>query len=376
MKRWRIGVDFHTWDGIFQGSRSHILGIYRAAITQAPDIDFVFFLAGVDALKTAYPEFSLPNVTLVQIKNRPAWQRLLFQLGWQAWKHRIDLLHMQYRLPLWTHAYTACTVHDLLCESHPQFFGKIFVWQTRISYRLSARITDALFTVSHFSKKELVQRYKLSPDKISVTHNGVDLQRFFPPDASTLVSESALIRSHGLTPGQYIISVGRLEPRKNQANLIRAWGRLGGNTPELVIVGQPDFSFQDIYQAQAEIARPVRFLDRIPDHELPILLRHASLFAYPAFAEGFGMPIIEALASGLPVVTSNTTAMPEVAGAQSILVDPSSVDSIQEGLQACLALTPAQRCAVVEAGLLQAHRFCWEDSAKVLIDHLRQTLSR
>lgn len=377
MTRPRIGIDFHTWDGIFQGSRSHILGIYRSAIVQAPDLDFVFFLHDTEGLKAAHPEFARTNVTLVKAAHRPSVWRLLFQLPALAWQHKIDLLHMQYRLPVWTHARTACTIHDLLCESHPQFFGKNFVRQSRITFKWSARSCDALFTVSQYSKQELIERYDIPPSKIGVTFNGVDRARFFPaaPGHSTGADDGRhLVEKFGLVPGQYIITVGRLEPRKNQANLIRAWGQLGPDAPALVVVGQPDFSFEDVHRAQSEVQRPVVVLDRVQDEELPALMRHACLFAYPAFAEGFGMPVIEALASGLPVVTSNTTSLPEVAGEHAILIDPEHVSSIHEGLQRGLAIQGAARERVIAAGLAQAARFSWEDSARVLVDHLRRTL--
>ena len=99
-RRYRIGIDFHTWDGIFQGSRSHVLGVYREAIRQAPDLDFVFFLGDTDSLRQAYPEFALPNVELVSMGHQSGLVRLLVQLPWLAWRHRIDILHTQYRVPL------------------------------------------------------------------------------------------------------------------------------------------------------------------------------------------------------------------------------------------------------------------------------------
>jgi glycosyltransferase involved in cell wall biosynthesis len=142
----------------------------------------------------------------------------------------------------------------------------------------------------------------------------------------------------------------------------------------LVVVGQRHFSFQDIYTAQSEVGRPVMFLHDVGDHELPILMRHAKLFAYPAYAEGFGMPIIEALASGVPVVTSNTTAMPEIAGTHAILVDPTQVASIRDGLAAGLALSGAEKETVIAAGLAQAAAFNWDSSASVLIDRFRLAL--
>lgn len=368
MRRHRIGIDFHTWDGIFQGSRSHILGVYREAIVQAPDLDFVFFLHGVDSLRQAYPEFSRPNVTLVKVGHWPSVLRLLVQLPLMAMRHRIDILHTQYRVPPWVPCKTACTIHDLLCESHPQFFSPSFVAQSRVTFRMSARRADALFSVSDYSKSEIVSRYGVPADGVSVTFNGVDATRFHPGDAG-----ADLVRALGLEPGGYIITVGRLEPRKNQANLIRAWGLLGPDAPTLVVVGQPDFSFDDIFKAQQEVPRKAVMLDKVSDEQLPALLRHARLFAYPAFAEGFGMPVIEALASGVPVVTSNTTSLPEVSGGAAILIDPASVGSIRDGLQQGLG-SEAQRQGMIERGLAQAGRYAWAGSARVLIEGLRRAL--
>ncbi|MGE0111508.1 glycosyltransferase family 4 protein [Aquabacterium sp.] len=369
MARYKIGVDFHTWDGIFQGSRSHILGVYREAIVQAPDLDFVFFLNDTEGLRAAFAEFSNPNVALVKVPPVPSLWRLVFQLPWHALKHKIDILHTQYRVPPMAPCKTACTIHDLLCESHPQFFGRTFVAQSRLTFRLSAKMADVLFSVSNFSAQEIVHRYGIRRERIGVTFNGVDQERFHPG-----TDGEDVVRSLGLTPHNYIITVGRLEPRKNQANLIRAWGRLGEGAPDLVIVGQPDFSFHDIFEAQKEIA-PKRaiMLDKVSDEQLPALLRHARLFAYPAFAEGFGMPVIEALASGVPVVTSSTTSLPEVAGDAAILIDPSDVEAISQGLTRGLALG-SDREEVIRKGVEQAQRFDWSASAKVLIKRFRDAL--
>jgi glycosyltransferase involved in cell wall biosynthesis len=368
MPRPRIGVDFHTWDGIFQGSRSHILGVYRAAIEQAPDLDFVFFLSGTDSLRQAHPEFSRPNVTLVQVGHVPALARLAFQLPWLSARHGIDILHTQYRVPPIIGCKTACTIHDLLCESHPQFFSRSFVLQSRLTFRLSARMADVLFTVSDFSRQAIVQYYKIAPDHVSVTYNGVDTQRFKPGDEGRQA-----VAALGLEPGNYILTVGRLEPRKNQGALVRAWSQLGPSAPQLVIVGQQDFGFDDVYQAQADAPRKAIILDKVSDAQLTAVLRHAKVFAYPAFAEGFGMPVIEAMASGVPVITSNTTSMPEVAGGAAILVDPASVSSITQGLQQCLA-DDALRQRMIAQGLAQAASFNWAASARVLVASLRKAL--
>lgn len=375
--RLRIGVDFHEWDGIFQGSRSHVLGLYREAIRLAPDIDFIFFLQGTASLAAAWPEFRAANVRLVRMAGLPGPVRLGWVLPWLRWRHGIDVLHTQYRLPLWRTGPCVCTIHDVLVETHPQFFAPGFVREASFSGQLAARGSRVLFTVSEYSRREICGHYGVDPAKVKVTFNGVDRQRFHPG-----AQGAELVRALGLTPGHYVLSVGRLEPRKNQQALIEAWLRLAeeaqGDTdravPDLVLVGQIDRNFPEVGQALKRASKQARVfqLSGLDDAQLPAVMRHARLFAYPAFAEGFGMPVLEAMASGVPVITSNTTSLPEVAGEAAWQISPQNTDELAAALRQALAQTAAERQATVEAGLARADRFSWEASARVLLQGLKE----
>lgn len=375
--RLRIGVDFHEWDGIFQGSRSHVLGLYREAIRLAPDMDFVFFLEGTSSLAAAWPEFRAPNVRLVRMKGLPGPIRLGLVLPWLRWRHRIDVLHTQYRLPLWRTGPCVCTIHDVLVETHPQFFPRGFVREASFSGRLAARGSKVLFTVSEYSKREICRHYGPDPDRVKVTFNGVDRTRFHPGH-----QDEDLVRALGLTPGRYVLSVGRLEPRKNQQALIEAWSRMAGRSgqgpedevPDLVLVGQTDPNFPEVGEALKKASTQARVfqLSGLDDAQLPAVMRHARLFVYPAFAEGFGMPVLEAMASGVPVITSNTTSLPEVAGDAAWLVSPQKVDELEVALRQALAQSATQRQASVQASLARADRFSWEASARVLLAGLKE----
>lgn len=368
LPRRRVGVDFHVWDGIFQGSRSHLLGLYRCAVRQAPEIDFVFFLDGVESLRASYAEFSLPNVTLVRMRHRPGVVRLALQLPWLQWRHRIDLMHVQYRLPPMAVGPCACTIHDVLFESHPQFFEPRFVWQSRLTSRAAVRRAAVLLTVSHFSRAELARIYGIDPLKVGVTFNAVDKARFYPGDDG-----AATVRALGLEPGRYLLTVGRLEPRKNHLTLLEAYAQLQPDAPPLVIVGQRDFGYAPLFAAihRHGLEARVRLIENASDADLPALMRNAQLFVYPAFAEGFGMPVLEALASGVPVITSNTTSLPEVAGSAAILVSPVSVEDVTSALKRVLA-DAALRASLGQAGVIQAAKFNWEGSAAVLLSSLRR----
>lgn len=368
VRRPRLGVDFHTWDGIFQGSRSHILGLYREAIRLAPEIDFVFLLDGIDSLRDAHPEFRAPNVELVRMAHQRAPVRLGLQLPWLQWKHRIDLLHMQYRLPFVRTGACACTIHDLLFETHPQFFPRSFVLQSKLTFRHAARRAKLLFAVSQFSKGEIARLYGVPADDIAITYNGVDPQRFRPgPEGADAVREL------GLEPGGYLLTVGRLEPRKNHETLIHAYAELGADAPPLVIVGQRDFSYEQINRAVVKhgLQQRVRFLSSVGDQALPAVMRHALAFAYPAFAEGFGMPVAEAMASGVPVITSNTTSLPEVGGTAALYADPESSAQLAAALRQVLG-DAALRERMRAQGLEQVRKFDWQQSAQVLVHGVRR----
>ena len=363
IRRIRLGVDFHVWDGIFQGSRSHLLGLYRAAIRRAPEVDFVLFLDDTASLRNAYEEFARPNVQLVHMPSRPALVRLAVQLPWLQWRHRLDILHMQYRLPFIRFGDCACTIHDLLFETHPQYFKKSFVWQSKLSYRMACRRAALLFAVSQFSKGEIERLYGIPGERIAVTYNGVDRSRFFPGPAG-----AEDVAALGLRIGDYILTVGRLEPRKNHVTLLRAYAMLGPQAPELVIVGQRDFQYGDVWSVMESlgIKDRVRVLESVEDRSLPALLRHARLFVYPAQAEGFGMPIAEAMASGVPVVSSNTTSMPEVAGPGALLVDPSNEGQLTDAMARILNDVDVG-AGLVRAGLPYVKKFDWDGSAAVLL---------
>ncbi len=372
-RRLRLGVDFHTFDGIYQGSRSHLLGLYRQAVAQAPDIDFLFLLAQPAVLRKVHPEFSLPNVTLVEMPHRPGAWRLLWQLAAMQRRHRLDLLHVQFRLPMIASGACLCTLHDVLFETHPQYFSRGFAALARVSARHAAR-RATLLTVSDYSRLEIARHYPIDAQRVVLTPNAVDPQRFHaraegPPHAA----EAATLRRWGLSSEGYLCTLGRLEPRKNHAALVQAFARLPPDTPPLIMIGQRDFAYDGVFaQIQAAgIGGRVRILEDVDDAALPVLLRHARLMAYPSHAEGFGMPVLEALASGVPVITSNTTSLPEIAGPAAWLVAPTDVPALAAALRECLAEAPAARQARIARGLEHAARFSWADSAANFLTAVR-----
>lgn len=366
----RIGIDLHVFDGKYQGSRTHVMEIISRVVATAPDIDFYLFLQNLGQLREQYPVFNSSNVSLVPMALTSAANRLCRVLpGFQKEK-ALDLLHTQYISPFLSPSPCVVTVHDILFESHPEYFPRFFKYRSKVLVRLSAMRARHVFTVSDFCRNELISRYGLDPDNISVVFNGVDFQKFYPGDAGR-----DLIERRGLTSGEYLLTVGRLEPRKNHLSLFRAYAALGAGAPPLVVVGQSDFGYRKplVLLQELGIAERVTVIDDAGDSELPALYRHAKLFLYPSFAEGFGIPPLEAMASGVPVICSSTTAIPEVVGGAACLVQPANQQELTDAIATLLSGRELLH-SMSSAGLARSLAFSWEKAAQITLEGYQHAL--
>lgn len=292
----------------------------------------------------------------------PSAARLLWQLPRFVRQYDIDLLHTQYVVPPFCRCATMVTVHDILFESHPQYFGKLFALRSQLLVRHAVRESVGVFTVSDFSRREITKAFRTCGEKVHVARNGVDCVRFFPGYEGR---ES--VEKYGLRSGQYFLTVGRLEPRKNHGNLLRAWARLAIPRPRLVIVGQRHFR----YRAALDLVRSLRLesdvvvLEDISDGQLPAVYRNARAFIYCSWAEGFGMPILEAMASGVPVIASDTTALSEICSDAALLVHPGKIDQISNAVSE-LDESLDSRQDLALRGLRRVTDFSWDTSAEVV----------
>lgn len=356
----KVGIDMHVVDAIFQGSRTHVLELFSEVIRISPDIHFVLFLENKNLLRDFSPIFSAANIELVHMPHANPIKRLCWQLPMLQQKYRLDILHTQYILPIPSFSAGVVTIHDILFETHPQYFAPLFRLRSKVLMRLSARRASHVFTVSEFSRQTMLSYYHIAPEKISVIHNGVDENRFYAGESGQNIVESRELFSKG-----YLLSVGRLEPRKNHVALLRAYAKLQTVQLPLVIIGQPDFGFDEVLHVirDLHLESRVRILSDVNDTELPAFYRHAKLFIYPSWAEGFGMPPLEAMASGVPVISSDSTSIPEVVGDAAILVNPEDVDALAKAIDHFLS-DQGFYSEMQQRGLKQAKAFQWSAEAE------------
>lgn len=246
------------------------------------------------------------------------------------------------------------TVHGLEGKFLPQtgrFLSHIY---RNWSISWAVKFADKLIAVSKDTKKNIIKTYHTNTKKIKVIHEGVDLKRF--KDYQNI--------SKYIAYGDYILFVGTVQPRKNLIRLIEAFSELQDKKIRLLIVGKLGWLYEDIVGAPKRfgVESRVVFLGRVEDGNLPGLYKGAKLFVLPSITEGFGLPILEAQAAGVPVVCSKTGALAEVAGKGAFFINPLSVDSIKEGMEEVLA-KKGLRNRLVREGRANAAKFGWENTA-------------
>ncbi len=222
--------------------------------------------------------------------------------------------------------------------------------------------------ISEASKQEMVKQLNLSPEKISVIPHGVD--DHFAPVSTPLLIDT--LSKYGLRPGFYILYVGTLEPRKNITNLLRAYATLSGRLREqypLVLAGGMGWLMEglDVEIAKLGIQSTTLKTGYIPKEDLPSLYSGATLFVYPSLYEGFGLPPLEAMASGTPVITSNVSSLPEVVGEAGIQVPPEDVKRLGEEMESLLT-DDQRRGFLIQKGLERAKQFTWEKCAAMTLE--------
>jgi glycosyltransferase involved in cell wall biosynthesis len=232
----------------------------------------------------------------------------------------------------------------------------------RTSMWMAARRSHRILTVSEASKRDIIHFFNVQPEKIVVVHNAIDERfRATPSDEHIARVRERYQLAHG-----FVLYVGNIKPHKNLVRLIEAYDllrRRGFDELKLLIIGDEISKLPALRRAvhKHKLHKHVRFLGYLPDDTLAVLYRLAQVFVFPSLYEGFGLPPLEAMACGTPVVTSNVSSLPEVTGDAAVLVDPYEVESIADGMER--VLTNPELCAELrQKGIARAREFSWEQS--------------
>ena len=362
-----IGIDAHAIGAQQGGNETYIRGLIRALANIDDQNRYTIYLAEEAAAAEWQDGFARLHTNFeIRLLPKPTpLVRVPVFLSYELRQHPVDVLHVQYTAPPFCPVPVVATIHDLAFEHMPETFTRRGSLQLKLTVRRTAQKAARIATVSEYSRWDLLRTYRLPPEKVAVTYNGVE-SHF---TAAFLPNEANEVRQNFGIQGDYLLAVGSLQPRKNLVRLIRAYARLRSEnrnfTSQLVIVGRKLWLADEIF---AEVRRQPWAEDVIltgyaSDEALPKLYRQATAFVYPSLFEGFGLPPLEAMACGTPVITSNVSSLPEVAGEAALLIDPQNQSSIEAAL---LAVTTDQnlRKRMREQGLEQAKKFTWQAAAE------------
>ncbi len=283
---------------------------------------------------------------------------------WVLMREKPDVYHApHYVLPVAVRSRSVVTIHDCIHLMFPQYLPNRAAYAyARGAMWSAARRSDRILTVSEASKRDILHFFNVPPDKISVVYNAIDERIWEEPPPEDI----ARVRERFQLDQRFVLYAGTIKPHKNLVRLIEAFAQLRKGEFEelkLLIIGDEISKLPALRRAvhSYKLHKHVRFLGFLPDETLAALYRLASLFVFPSLYEGFGLPPLEAMASGTPVVTSNVSSLPEVAGDAAVLVDPYDVSSIVEGMRRVLS-DSALANELRRKGLIRARDFSWARS--------------
>jgi glycosyltransferase involved in cell wall biosynthesis len=366
-----IGIDAHAIGAQQGGNETYIKHLITALAKLDSRNRYSLYLANAQAAAEWRAGFAQthPNFTIRQIPQPTPLVRVPLYLAYELRRRPVDVLHVQYTAPPFCPTPVIATIHDLAFEHLPETFTRRGAWQLQITVRRTAHRAARIATVSEYSRQDLLRTYGLPPEKVAVTYNGI-AEHFSPTPAAP--NEATQVKARFGITRDFILAVGSLQPRKNLVRLIRAYAKLRAEQPsftqQLVIVGRKLWLHHEIF---AEVARQpwaadVILTGYVADEDLPPLYRTAAVFAYPSIFEGFGLPPLEAMACGTPVVTSNNSCLPEVVGTAALTVDPYDETALATGLLRALQ-DEALREQLRMEGPLRAKRFTWREAAEITL---------
>ena len=360
----KIGIDISQI--VYQGSGvdSYTRNLVKSLFTLDKKNEYILFGSSLRR-KKIYLDFY--NSLKIHNKILPKFYSYPLTFLNQLWNnlHVLDIERFIGKIQIfhtsdWIEAPARCakvtTVHDLIAFKFPQFLDPLIVKTQRARMEWVRRDGTFIIADSENTKNDIVELIKIPAANIAVVYLGVS------PVFGQDKLKANIVLDKYLLKGPYILAVGMREPRKNLQRVIEAFKQLRNKDLELLIVGKYGWG-KDISPFPN-----VRILESVSDEELAVLYGQARCFIYPSLYEGFGLPVLEAMASGTLVITSDRGSLQEIAGKNAFFVNPESVSNIQEKIEYALGLSDAQRLEILAKGKQHAHKFTWEKTAEQTVN--------
>ncbi len=359
----RFSVDAHAIGCQLTGNEVYVRNLLAGFAAVDDRSHFIAYVSTPDAADAVPQRFDRRPVS------RNPFVRLGIDLPRRLRRDRPDLLHVQYTSPLFCAAPVVVSVHDVSFVEHPEYFTAARAAQLRMTVRRTVAHAARVITGSEFSRNEIARAYNLDESKIAVVPNAA--AGLFRPvsreEAAAWTARRFRIRA------PFILTVGDLQARKNQAGLIRAFAELVRTHPNLkhhlVLAGKESWHADVVHReaGRSGVRERIHFTGFVSDDELVQLYNACEFFVFPSLYEGFGLPVLEAMACGRPVACSDSSAVHEVADAAAILFDPYSIAHMVRAM-ADLALDAELRARMGRLGLQRAAQFSWRATAEKTLE--------
>lgn len=367
----RIGVDVRClMESQYSGISEYTYNLLTNLLRQDQRNEYVLFYNSAQAV--SIPDFPYPNVTVKAFQ----YPNKLFNLGMRFLKFTavdrliggvdVFLTPNFLFLNLSNRCRKVLIVHDLSFDLYPEFFTlKKKLWHRLIGPQALCRQADVIIAISKNTKQDLINRYQLEPKKIKVIPPGISEKFFEPIDPGQIDT----VKKKYLLPPRYLFTLGNLEPRKNITTLIQAFEKMKPSDCRLLIAGGRGWKYRQLYQQwrRSPARDRIVFLGYVDAADKPALYRLATMFVYPSIYEGFGLPPIEAMAAGTPVITSFGSSLPEAVGDAALMVDPYNVEELTQVMQQ-LADDQGLAAELVKRGKQRSQSFHWQPAAKAILE--------
>lgn len=359
--------------GRMEGIGRYIFETTKQMVLDHPEDQFYFFFDRKYDPSFIFADNITPIIVYPQSRHPLLWY-IWFEIAipYYLKKYKIDAFYSgDTYLSMRTKVPTLLVCHDVAYKHYPKYIKKIHLDYYENNFAKFHKKADHIVAVSEFTRQDIIKIYDLDPSKVTVGHNATP-QGFYPK-----TDEEKLSIKTKLTEGSpYLIYVGSLHPRKNVVNLIRAFDQFKKNhksAHKLVLVGRMAWKNEELHDIfiTTEYRDDIIFTGHVSNQELPKYLAAADVLTYVSVFEGFGIPILEGMSSGVPVITSNVSSMPEVAGDAALLVDPHDPDSIADGIWKVVSNTEL-RNELIAKGNERVKVFSWKKTA----DHIYEEIGK